>query len=361
MDAKAEKVPQKSGIGVEDSMQNSKGDDRPESPAAENAFARAGDAPGDPATGESDRGASDINPRKPLKRRRKLSAIGGFFLLLLFAAVAVACLPVVLQNRMIYFPRQYPATLQPGQGQARNFQSFTVDGVDRWGLFVRPSSDIAQPATNPDLWLVFYGNASLAGEMAPIFQLIADRTGARFFIVDYPGYGFNEGRPTEKGMTETAVAAYDTLQAAGLAEDGIGVVGHSMGAAVAFALAEQRPVEKIVAVSAFPSVKRVARDLVPWPYPLFLWNHWPNAERLRELLDRPDDQTPQIILMHGGQDRVIGVQYGRELAAVGGDRVTYLEYPQADHNDVFDFIFEDLVRVVKGEQLEKNARTRAEG
>ena len=52
----------------------------------------------------------------------------------------------------------------------------------------------------PAFYLVFVGNGSTAAELVDSFETLAEETGRGFFIADYRGYGFNDGRPTEASL-----------------------------------------------------------------------------------------------------------------------------------------------------------------
>lgn len=268
------------------------------------------------------------------------------FLLLLFGVG----LPVFLQDSMMYFPRKYagdpPAAQDP---EPPWFAYTTADGVRQWGYRVDPPPGAPEaPADGVGAWLVFYGNGSLALEMADIFEPVAREIGCTVYIVDYRGYGYNGGRPNEKNLTNDAVGAYDSLKAEGALEGGVGVIGHSMGSAVALALAGERPVDRLLLVSPFTSVRAMAREYLPLPLAVVARNDWPNEARLEALVARPEDGRPASIgLMHGAQDEIIPVAMGRELAALAPKVIQMKVYDRAMHNDIFDSCEDELLAFMK--------------
>jgi len=254
----------------------------------------------------------------------------------------------VFQNKLIYFPRRYSAAQAPGGGAAAAFHSFSGPGGRRlWGYLIEPpASAWARP--RPGFYLVFYGNATLAAEIAPYFEALARRTGCGFFIADYRGYGFNPGRPTEAALTADALAAYDALAAEGRFEEGAGLIGLSLGGGVAFAVAEARPAERLIALSTFTSIDDVARHYYPRPLTWLLRNHWPNDARLRRILARPAEARPsEILILHGRSDEVIPFELGERLARLGGSAVTF-QPVEATHNDVLEAAFDALVESLEG-------------
>lgn len=268
------------------------------------------------------------------------------FLLLLFGCA----MPFFLQDSMMYFPRKYPGDPPAAENPAPPWFAYTTaDGVRQWGYRVDPPAGAPEPpAEAPGAWLVFYGNATLAVEMADVFEPAVREIGCTVYIVDYRGYGFNEGRPNEKNLTNDALGAYDSLEAEGAFENGVGVIGHSMGAAVGLALAGARPVDRLLLVSPFTSVRELAREYLPLPLAVVARNDWPNKDRLQALLNRPESERPASIgLMHGARDEIIPVSMGRDLAALAPDTIQLKVYDSAMHNDIFAWCEDELAAFMK--------------
>jgi hypothetical protein len=274
--------------------------------------------------------------------------------------ILMGCSVVLLQNKMIYFPSRYPASFRPGEGALAGFHPYTTaDGRKQWGFLIEPAkraeadsgAETGDRASGrgegPEFYLVFYGNASSAMGEADFYEGLARRTGRGFFIVDYRGYGFNDGKPSEEGLVADALGAYDTLKAEGRFERGVGVIGQSLGGGVAFALAVERPVDRLVTISAFTSIDDMARIAVVWPLYHFAWNHFPNDARLKELLGRPPDRRPaRITLFHGRRDEVIPFWMGERLAATPGEGLTFHPVERAMHNDIPSYILDDLAAAI---------------
>lgn len=259
-------------------------------------------------------------------------------------------MPFFLQDSMMYFPRQYSGPRPSAENpDAPWFAYTTADGVRQWGYRVDPPPGAPEPAADmPAAWLVFYGNATLAVEMADVFEPLSAVTGCTVYIVDYRGYGFNEGRPNETTLTHDALGAYDTLKEEGAFEDGVGVIGHSMGAAVGLALAGERPVDRLLLISPFTSVRELAREYLPLPLALVARNDWPNKDRLQALLQRPEGERPSSIgLMHGGRDEIIPVSMGRDLAKLAPETIQLKVYDNAMHNDIFAYTGEAMLSFMK--------------
>lgn len=295
--------------------------------------------------------------RAPVARRLPRPAVrwgrGIGLPLLVFAAFALM-LPSLLQDYLMYFPRRYEGAPPGPSAPYSRFETYTTaDGLTQWGQRVDAPPGAPQvPADLPGLYLVFYGNGALASEMAFFFRPLAFGTGCGFFIVDYRGYGFNSGRPTESGLTADAIGAYDTLKAAGAFERGVGVIGHSMGAAAALALAEVRHVDRLLLISPFTSIRDMARETMPLPLALIARDGWPNERRLAALLARPAGERPSsIAILHGANDEIIPVAMGRRLASLPGPPIELRVYENCGHNDIFDEAGSDVARFIRGERL----------
>jgi hypothetical protein len=110
--------------------------------------------------------------------------------------------------------------------------------------------------------------------------------------------------------------------------------GRSLGTGLAADLAEQltkegRPPDLTVLVSPYSSLRELTAEFYPWVpggllrYPLDTGRHLPNLRG-------------QVLLVHGGQDSLIGVHHSERLGrAVPSARL--LVVPQAGHNDLHLF------------------------
>lgn len=137
--------------------------------------------------------------------------------------------------------------------------------------------------------------------------------------IDYRGFGKSGGSPSEEGLIEDATTLVDfVLKDAGVAPERVVILGHSLGTAVASAIAEkyaQKGIDfaGVVLVSAFSSLPDmlagyaiagwvpVLRPLKAWPRLLswvmkFVVDKWPSAERLTE--------TARVVMKRGGHLRL---------------------------------------------------------
>ena len=116
--------------------------------------------------------------------------------------------------------------------------------------------------------ILFHGNAGHIGHRIPLADGFVSRQ-LSVLLVDYRGYGWSEGRPSEKGLYLDGAAAY------GFVVDQLGgarnvvLFGRSLGAAVATHVASRREVGCLVLEAPFTSLDEIAAAVYPF-LPSFL-------------------------------------------------------------------------------------------
>lgn len=175
-------------------------------------------------------------------------------LALLAAYVLYAGVFFVAQRRLMY-PGTYLARVSPDArppSPAERLWLHTSSGqVEAW--FFRPLGQAPFPA------MIFaHGNGEVIDYWPDVMQMFADR-GVAVLLVEYPGYGRSEGKPTRKSIGEAFTAAYDTLVARDDVVKGrIAAMGRSLGGGAVADLSGRRPLSALVLTSTFSSVRNVA-------------------------------------------------------------------------------------------------------
>lgn len=188
------------------------------------------------------------------------------------------------------------------------------------------------PAASPGrgavlLWC--HGNAgNIINRLDNLVSL--HQLGLSVFLFDYRGYGRSEGRPSEPGLYQDALAAYAQLaETRRIPANRIVLFGRSLGAAVAVEVASRHPAAGLILESAFPSVEALAR----WYY-FGLPAHWfvnarfPLAERLKEV------RIP-VLVIHGDQDDVVPFELGRQVYEAALPPKAFYPVHGADHNSLY--------------------------
>lgn len=174
----------------------------------------------------------------------------------------------------------------------------TADGLELKGLAVAAQS--GRP-----ILLVFHGNGSSAADsirwLAP---LLAEGFG--LLAAEYRGYSANPGEPDEAGLTADA-EAFLALARARAGGAPVWVIGHSLGAGVAFNLARRERLDALVTVGAFTRLRAMAPKLAR----AFVPDGYDNLAAV-PTLDEP------WFLVHGLADDVVPLKQGEALHTAAG-------------------------------------------
>lgn len=117
------------------------------------------------------------------------------------------------------------------------------------------------------------------------------------YLIDYRGYGWSNGTPTQEGIFSDAVYLYDQLKSR---HKEIHLLGRSLGTGVASYLASQRDVIKMALVTPFDSILKVAQNYYPYyPVDMMLKDRYNSIGYLSE-------KSPvQVLIVMAGDDEVI--------------------------------------------------------
>lgn len=224
-------------------------------------------------------------------------------------AYGVLCAWVFFTQRgQIYFPT--PATEAPGA------QPLWVESqgerIKVWNV----------PRPGGRALLYFGGNAEdVAGNVELFAQAFPDRS---LYFVNYRGYGGSSGRPSEAGLVADALTVFDQVHTQ---HAEIAVMGRSLGSAIAAQLAAERPVDRLVLVTAFDSLVNVAREYFRWlPVGLLMRDRYESARRAAEV-------SMPVLVVIAGEDEIIPRERSEALAAAFRPaQVRVVVVPAVGHN-----------------------------
>ena len=255
--------------------------------------------------------------------------------------IFVYCLVLlVFQRHLLYFPSTYTPQMLQLASQKESIH-YELSGKSQVAYFIPARSHLDQP---PEcLWIMIGGNAAVALGWSDLVDHYSDGRTA-FLLIDYPGYGQNEGRPSLKNNIAAVDLAYRALlEHLSISEDGplpfrVGVLGHSLGGAMAVALAEQYPVDMLMLLSPFTSMKAMVREHLPVLGLLLgevLWDTYQVETVLDQIMKGP--KKPKVLIMHGTQDEIVPVAMSRQMTNKSPSLISYQEIPDADHNFVYAY------------------------
>jgi fermentation-respiration switch protein FrsA (DUF1100 family) len=177
--------------------------------------------------------------------------------------------------------------------------------------------------------LFSHGNAGNISHRLENVKLLVDQ-GFQAFIYDYRGYGRSGGRPSERGIYQDGLAAYDYLIShKKIAPDRIISFGRSLGAAAAIEIAMRREVRSLIVESAFTSTKDMAKQMFLFQLlSPFLPANYNNLKKIQTI------HVPKLII-HGEEDEIVPFLMGQRLYRAAPDPRLFYSIPRAGHNDTY--------------------------
>ena len=176
----------------------------------------------------------------------------------------------------------------------------------------------------PTATLIFaHGNGELIDHWRSEMEDVTD-LGVNVLLVEFPGYGHSEGKPTRATLRETFTQAYDWLiERSQVDPERVVAWGRSIGGGVASDLALSRPVKALILQSTFSSMATLARR--SFGTPGFLLRDRYDVARAVAEFEGP------VLLIHGAKDEVIPYLHAERIARVrDGLEVIALD---CGHND----------------------------
>ncbi len=246
----------------------------------------------------------------PQKINCMKSTLLSFILILIVIYVGVGVFIYVIQRQLIYWPTS--AMDLP------NVKSIKIESdgeiIAMWCI-----NEGRQNAV-----LYFGGNAENVGNNAENFKNIFKHHSV--FLVNYRGYSGSTGTPSESGHYADALNIYDYLR-----NDykTISVIGRSLGGGVATYLAINRKLEKLVLVTPFDSIERVATRMYPiYPVSKMLKDKYDSYGRA-SMID-----VPTFVIV-AEQDEIISrVHSDRLINALNKKNTTVSIIAGATHNAI---------------------------
>ena len=260
------------------------------------------------------------------------------FLLLIGGGYAALLLAMYLgQSSLLYLPdvpSRELVTRPSDIGLAHeDVHLRTADGVRLHGWYL--------PAPDARGTLLFlHGNAGNISHRLDSLRIFHD-LGLAVLIIDYRGYGQSEGRPSEAGLQQDALAAWRHLvDDRREPPERIVLFGRSLGASLAAWLAARETAGGLILESAFISVPELAAELYWW-LPVRWLAHLRHDTRTHVAAAR----TP-VLVAHSPDDEIIPYRHGRALYDAAPQPKRFLEL-RGDHNGGFLRSGEDYTRGLK--------------
>ena len=227
-----------------------------------------------------------------------------------------------LLNASLYFPSRSVDRTPASAGLAYHDLELTTDDGERlhgWWIDRRAAARGSV--------LLCHGNAGNVGDRVAHADALT-RVGFDVLLFDYRGYGSSSGRPDEQGTYRDARAALRCLLSrAGVDPARVLYLGESLGGAVALELALEHPPAGLILLSAFTSV----RDMARIHYGLLPTAIVPDAYPSLRLIA---DLRAPLLVLHGEDDMIVPVEHARALYHAAPDPKRLRIVRGAGHNDI---------------------------
>jgi hypothetical protein len=244
--------------------------------------------------------------------------------LLGFAAVGYAALVgglYLFQRQLLYLPdRTRPELVGLDRLGVRETMLSTEDGLSLLSWYLPPHP--GQPVI-----AYFHGNGGHIGyRIQRLLRFARQEFGV--LMLEYRGYGSNPGTPSEAGFYADGRAALAFLEREGVAPNRLVLYGESLGSGVAVQLAAQHDIAALILEAPPTSVAEVAQC------------HFPYVPAARLVTDRFDSLSrigkvrAPILVLHGENDRVVPIRFGRALFNAAPEPKEGWFVPDAGHEDL---------------------------
>ena len=244
-----------------------------------------------------------------------------FTLLGIYAAILVFF--YFSQTSMLFFPQ--PLGNQTTYKDADEVYIETPNGNRLHGWLCKGNAD---KGSEGNLIIYFGGNAEEVSHLIPMAT--TKLRGWDLLLINYPGYGLSEGKPSEKSFFDAAQAIYDyAISQLDVKPENIVLLGRSIGTGCAVYLAGKRDVSGVILVSPFESIRAVAQSKLPFLPVSLLLKHKFESKRYAQEIDVP------LLAFFGTADDIIPPKHSKRLAEDWKGSTRLIQLDGYDHNNIF--------------------------
>ncbi len=171
--------------------------------------------------------------------------------------------------------------------------------------------------------IYFGGNAENVAYTATDFQHQFPNHST--YLMKYRGYSGAQGQASEANLLADALKLFDTVKAQ---HTDVFVIGRSLGSGIASYVANQRPINKLVLVTPFDSLRSVAQSLLPiYPMGWLLQDQYDNVSRVQGI-------KTEILIVAAVHDQVIPASHTDSLAEAIPQHLLKTTTLNSGHNDL---------------------------
>lgn len=175
--------------------------------------------------------------------------------------------------------------------------------------------------------IYFGGNSEDITENIVLFEDLFNHY--TVYLINYRGYGNNQGKPSEQGLFSDAIAIYDQIEAL---HPSISLMGRSLGSGVAVYLASKRDIEQLLLLTPYDSIAELAQTHYPYLPARYLVR-----DRFESIIYAQDIDVP-VLIITAELDRIVPYRHAEKLRdQFRQARVSYHMIAEARHNNVTSF------------------------
>jgi pimeloyl-ACP methyl ester carboxylesterase len=225
------------------------------------------------------------------------------------------------QSQLI-FPTHAVPPAGPLLAGAERLEVATSDGANLRGVHIPPDVGVQERT----LILGFGGNAWNGQHVAEyLHELFPEADVVAFH---YRGYAPSTGSPSAEALLNDAPLIYD-LAVKRLKPARTIAVGFSIGSGIAARLGGSRPLEGLILVTPFDSLKAVAQSMYPWIPIGPLFAHEIDAAKA------VDDLKIPVAIVAAGRDEIVPAERTAALREHTPNLVFDRTIGPAGHNDIY--------------------------
>jgi hypothetical protein len=180
------------------------------------------------------------------------------------------------------------------------------NGLWQWKKDGKVIGYFRQAPAPQNVWLMLHGNGGQAADRTYALHCFSERDAV--YILEYPGFGARDRKPSIASLNAAAAEAYLLLRET-FPKTPVCVIAESIGSGPACELASQTPPpDKLVLVVPFDNLASTAADHVPFlPTSLILRGTWDNVRSLSAY-------RGPVEIFGAEQDNVIPIEHAKKLA-----------------------------------------------
>jgi fermentation-respiration switch protein FrsA (DUF1100 family) len=207
--------------------------------------------------------------------------------------------------------------------EMREITLLTSDGLSLYSWYYKGDED-------KPIIIYFQGNAGTIFDRDYKARYFID-LGYSFLMLGYRGYGGNSGDPSESGFNIDGEAALEFAKNSGFNIKQTILYGESLGTGVSVNLAINYDIHSLILEAPYTSIEKIASERY-WFVPV----HYLLKDKFNSLSKIGNIEAP-LLIIHGGQDKVINLKYGKELFFEASEPKKIHVFKSAGHANLFDY------------------------